>query len=97
MQSVLHHLGRTVEKVDSVLQWFAPLLFTYHIEKFLFLDAIVYHEAVKLFYANMTISEDDDPTVHSFVFAKHIKFNLILLCESLTYRIPKTLLSYCQR
>lgn len=58
--------GRTVEMVESVLQWFAPLLQAYHIVKFLFLDVPVFPFILS--------------TIRSYVFEKPIEFNLALLC-----------------
>lgn len=56
-----------------------PLLQAYYIEKFLFLDVLSFPEAVRLFYANMTISNGVESGICSYVLRNPIEFSLALL------------------
>lgn len=53
------------------------------LEPFLNIVDVVYEDAVRLVYANVTITEDDDPIIQSFVLSTHIEFNLVLLSQIL--------------
>lgn len=50
---------------------------------FLNILELIYEDVIRLFYANMTIIDVDDPVIQSFILGTHIKFNLERLCEIL--------------
>lgn len=70
-------------RLDYVRQYFDSLLLTYPTEEFTNTQENVFPEVVKLFYANMTVVDDDDLIIQSYILGRPIEFNIKLLCQIL--------------
>lgn len=55
----------------------------YGLKEFLNIEEVVDPEAIKLFYANMSIVDRDEPVIQSLILGTQIEFNVKHLCQIL--------------